>query len=466
MMKELSCLEAAKAVGGTFYGSKEAGEVCIKGVAVDSRKVPENGLFVAIAGEHVDGHKFIPSVLENGAACALSEQKLTDVEPYILVDNTQRALRDLAEYYLQKLDVTVVGVTGSVGKTSTKEMLASVLSQKYQVQKTAGNFNNEIGLPLTVFTIGTEHEIAILEMGISDFGEMSRLAKIARPDYMVITNIGQCHLENLKTRDGILRAKTECFEYMKDSSKIILNGDDDKLSGIKSVPGKELHFFSFSNASCDAYASDVQNRQLYGSDAVIHLKNGEAEERFPVHISLPGDHMVMNAVAAALLGHLLGLDDEQIAEGIAGVEAMDGRGKMIRTERYTLIDSCYNANPKAVKAELDLLACADTRKVALLGDMLELGNNEKDLHYEVGNYACKKGIDVLICVGTLSEYTAKGAQESDDKDGTEVYYFTDKPAFMKTADAILREDDTVLVKASNGSGFRELLDYLSASKSF
>ena len=270
----------------------------------------------------------------------------------------------------------------------------------------------------------------------------------------------------LKTRDGILRAKTECFEYMKDSSKIILNGDDDKLSGIKSVPGKELHFFSFSNASCDAYASVVQNRQLYGSDAVIHLKNGEAEESFPVHISLPGDHMVMNAVAAALLGHLLGLDDEQIAEGIAGVEAMDGRGKMIRTERYTLIDSCYNANPKAVKAELDLLACANTRKVALLGDMLELGNNEKDLHYEVGNYACKKGIDVLICVGTLSEYTAKGAQESDDKDGTEVYYFTDKPAFMKTADAILREDDTVLIKASNGSGFRELLDYLSASKSF
>ena len=461
MMKELSCIEAAKAVNGTFFGSEDAGEVNIEGVVTDSRKMKKNWLYVAIVGERVDGHSFIPQVLENGAACVISEQKLNGLEPYILVENTQQALKDLAEYYRKKLDVTVIGITGSVGKTSTKEMIATVLSQKYCVQKTAGNFNNEIGLPLTVFTIGTEHEIAILEMGISDFGEMHRLSKIARPDYMVITNIGQCHLENLKSRDGILKAKTECFDYMDDSAKVILNGDDDKLSSISAVHGNSPYFFSIENTSCHAYASDIQNLQLYGSNCRIHLDVDGKKEAFDVHVPLSGNHMVMNAVAAALVGQLLGLDANQIATGISKAEAMDGRGKMIQTAKYTLIDSCYNANPKAMKAELDLLAYANTRKVALLGDMLELGVAEKELHYDVGNYAATKALDVVICIGSLSEYTAKGAMEyQKEKESPVVYYFKDKPAFMKEADRILKQDDTILIKASNGSGFKEILTFL------
>ena len=461
MMKELSCIEAAKAVNGTFFGSTDAGEVKIEGVAIDSRKMKKNWLYVAIVGERVDGHSFIPQVLENGAACVISEQKLNGLEPYILVENTQQALKDLAEYYRKKLDVTVIGITGSVGKTSTKEMIATVLSQKYCVQKTAGNFNNEIGLPLTVFTIGTEHEIAILEMGISDFGEMSRLSKIAKPDYMVITNIGQCHLENLKSRDGILKAKTECFDYMGDTAKVILNGDDDKLSTISIVHGNRPYFFSIDKKGCHAYASNIQNLQLYGSNCMIHLDVDGKKDTINVHVPLSGNHMVMNAVAAALVGQLLGLDTDQITKGISKAEAMDGRGKMIRTAKYTLIDSCYNANPKAMKAELDLLAYANTRKIALLGDMLELGEEEKELHYDVGNYAATKALDIVICIGSLSEYTAKGAMEAKkEKESPAVYYFKDKPAFMKDADRILKQDDTILIKASNGSGFKELLTFL------
>lgn len=460
MMIELSCIEVAQAVGGTFYGSEEAGKVHIAGVERDSRKIEKDWLFVAIPGEKVDGHAFIPQVLEKGAACALSQQKL-DVEPYILVTDTQQALKDLAEYYRKKLTIPVVGVTGSVGKTSTKEMIASVLSQKYCVQKTAGNYNNEIGLPLTVFTIGTEHEVAILEMGISDFGEMSRLAKVARPDYMVITNIGQCHLENLKTRDGILQAKTECFEWMDVSGKVILNGDDDKLSTIKEVHGNKPYFFSMQDTSQNAYASDINNLQLYGSDCTIHISDDANKTSFDAHVPLSGNHMVMNAVAASMVGHLLGLTNQEIADGIASAEAMDGRGKMIKTGKFTLIDSCYNANPGAMKAELDLLAFANTRKVALLGDMLELGTDEKEMHYGVGSYAAGKAIDVIICVGALSENTANGAKEAITSDnGPEVYYFENKKLFIEQAMDILKQDDTILIKASNGSGFKELLNFL------
>lgn len=457
MMQILSCTEAAKAVNGIFYGSDEAGERLIKGVAIDSRKIEEGWMFVAIPGERVDGHTFIPQVLENKAVCAVSEKKLEGVEPYILVKSTAQALKDLAEYYCQKLDIKVIGITGSVGKTSTKEMIAAVLSQKYSVQKTAGNFNNEIGLPLTVFSIGTEHEIAVLEMGISDFGEMKRLARIAKPDYMVITNIGQCHLENLKTRDGILKAKTECFTEMNDSSEVILNGDDDKLSSIGPVHGKLPHYFSRSDKSREIYASDVKYMGFNGSSCQIHI---QGEAGFFVHIPLPGEHMVINALAAALTAKLLGLTNEQIAAGIQSAEAMNGRGKLIRTERFTLIDSCYNANPGSVKAELDLLALADTRKVALLGDMLELGEDEAALHYEVGSCAVGKDIDVLICVGRLCEHMAEGAKASLSANKKAVYYFPDKAAFLEETDSVLKRGDTILVKASQGSGFKELLDHI------
>ena len=224
-------LEAiTKAVGGTYSGPEEGKQIIVSSITIDSRKVEKDCLFVAIKGQRVDGNDFVPGSYENGAACCMSTLPAKDEsKPYIQVESCEQALKDMAEYYRSVLDVKVVGITGSVGKTTTKEMIASVVSQKYDTLKTLGNFNNEIGLPLTVFRIRDHHEVAILEMGISEFGEMQRLSKVAKPDMCVITNIGQCHLENLGTRDGILKAKTEMFDYAKPDALVYLNGDDDKL---------------------------------------------------------------------------------------------------------------------------------------------------------------------------------------------------------------------------------------------
>jgi len=277
-MKSMSLREIAAACGGTYVGAEEKLDLCVSGVAIDSRKIEEGYLFVPIKGARVDGHTFIPQVMEKGALCTLAEQSPEGYD-HILVESCEQALKDLAEHYRKALDIKVVGITGSVGKTSTKEMIASVLSQKFNVLKTAGNFNNEIGLPLTIFQIREEHEIAVLEMGISDFGEMTRLAKMARPDICVITNIGLCHLENLGDRDGILKAKTEMFAYRQPDAKIILNGDDDKLITVKEWDGCEPRYFGLSDAH-DAYAKDVKSLSLKGTSCTLCLGKEEIRSSY------------------------------------------------------------------------------------------------------------------------------------------------------------------------------------------
>lgn len=471
MMKKMTCGEIADACKGVFYGTEQEKERVAAGIALDSRKIEKGWVFVATVGERVDGHSFIPQVFEKQAACVVSEKRLENpAGPYIYVESTFQALKDIAAYYRSILDVKVVGITGSVGKTSTKEMIAAVLGTKYRVQKTAGNFNNEVGLPLTVFSVGEEHDVAVLEMGISDFGEMHRLGKIAKPDIMVITNIGQCHLENLKTRDGILQAKTEVFDEMDDASEVVLNGDDDKLATISTVHGKAPHFFSKSapdsgkegkygenrkdaGTAPEVYATDIENLGLYGSRCIVHI----GQESVAVKIPLPGEHMVLNALAAAAVGHLLGLTSKEIAEGIGAVEAVGGRAHIVDTGRYTLIDDCYNANPVSMKAAIDLLATANTRKTAVMGDMFELGKNENAFHEEVGAYAVEKGIDVIVCIGSLSAHMAEGAKKAR---GKEVYHFADKETFLSHADEILKPGDAVLLKASHGMHFEELLKAL------
>lgn len=294
-MKNMSLHNIAAACGGTYYGDTYKLGLEVSGVAIDSRKIEKDFLFIPIVGARVDGHDFIPQVMESGALCTLSEKKLDDESyPYILVDSCERALKDIAEYYRNSLDIKVVGITGSVGKTSTKEMIASVLEQKYSVLKTEGNFNNEIGLPLTIFNIRENHQIAILEMGIDDFGQMHRLTKIARPDICVITNIGICHLENLIDRDGVLKAKTEMFDFMQEDADIVLNGDDDKLATVETVKGQSPVFFGLSDAH-DFYASDVTSLGLKGTSCTLHLPN----ETLTATIHLPGGHMVYNALAGA-----------------------------------------------------------------------------------------------------------------------------------------------------------------------
>lgn len=462
-MKNMTLENIEKACGGRYIGTEAEKKTEVLGVVIDSRQVGSGYLFVAIPGEKVDGHKFIPDVFAKGAAAVLSEQQLEDpAGPYILVESTTKALRDLAEYYRKSLDIKVVGITGSVGKTSTKEMIASVLSEKYKVLKTEGNYNNEIGLPLTIFKIRAEHEVAVLEMGISEFGEMHRLATMANPDICVITNIGLCHLENLKTRDGILKAKTESFVHLKKDGIAILNGDDDKLSTIRQVGDKEPVFYGMEekmeyreDAKKSVYATGVENLGLYGMQARIHTPEGERDVRIPI----PGEHNVYNALAATAVGLSLGLSLDQISSGILKAKTIGGRTNLLNTGSMTVIDDCYNANPVSMKASIDVLATAEGRKIAVLGDMGELGENEKKLHYEVGEYLAKKEIDVLFCAGELSEEIAKAAQKESKT--CEVYYFKTRDALLEQLLPFLKKGDTVLVKASHFMEYPKIVKALT-----
>lgn len=458
-MQNMTIEMIAKACNGSVFGSYDSTKE-ITGVIMDSRKAADGVLFIAVKGERVDGHRFIPQVFEQGAMCVVCEtlpQELTG--PCILVKDSLQALKDIGEFYRKSCKVKVVGITGSVGKTSTKEFVASVLSQKYKVHKTAGNFNNEIGLPLTVLGIQKEHEVAVLEMGINHFGEMHRLSKIARPDICVMTNIGQCHLEFLGTRDGILKAKSEIFDFMAEDGMVVLNGDDDKLSTLEQVKGRTPVAFGLQPDNA-VYATDVENKGLFGSTAKIHIKNeAGTEEVIDVSIPLPGAHMVYNALCAAAVGRQLSLSAEEIRKGIETVQPTSGRSNIIRKQEMVIIDDCYNANPVSMEAAIDLLTMAEGRKVAILGDMFELGENELSMHRRVGAYAAKKQIDVLICIGTASESMYMGAKETENG-STEIYYYKTLQDFLNDMNRLLFAGDTVLVKASHSMGFEEVLKKL------
>lgn len=454
-MKNMTLTAIAKACGGTLHGDRLRQNDEIQGVAIDSRKIESGYLFVPIKGERVDGHDFIPQVMENGALCTLSEHPLPDANhPYILVPDTVKALQDIAEYYRKSLNITVVGITGSVGKTSTKEMIASILEQKYAVLKTEGNFNNEIGLPLTIFRIREEHQIAVLEMGISDFEEMHCLAKMARPDICVITNIGPCHLENLGDFQGVLKAKTEIFDYMNADGPVYLNGDDATLRTVSEVHGKAPNFFGLDKENA-LYADEITNLGLKGTECLLHLKDMDVQ----AHICIPGRHMVYNALAGSAIGEYLGLTADEIAAGIRALVPVSGRNRMIETESLQIIDDCYNANPVSMKASLDVLSFGLGRRVAILGDMFELGSDEKELHASVGTCAAEKGIELICCIGQLSENTAKAAEKSAHS-GTKVLHFATRDEFLDQMKSIIRPGDTILVKASHGMEFPKIVEEL------
>ena len=456
-MNKMTLQNIAAACGGEYIGDPMLLTKRAFGVTIDSRKVELGFMFIATVGERVDGHDFIPLAFEKGALCVISEKKLENpAGPYILVTSSFQALKDIAKFYRENLSIKVVGITGSVGKTSTKEVIASVLSRKYKVLKTQGNFNNEVGLPLTILNIREEHQVAVLEMGISDFGEMERLSDIAKPDVCVITNIGLCHLENLKTQNGILQAKTEMFEHMNPAGDIIINGDDKYLATIKKVRGIVPKTFGYDKMNTLSI-SNVENLGLDGSKFEIH----EGLTKYNAEVLLPGSHMIINAAAAALVGKVLGLSQEQIIEGIRNVEAVDGRSNLIHTGFVTIIDDCYNANPVSMKSSIELLSMANTRKVAILGDMFELGENENRLHESVGIYAGEKQIDLVLCVGERSQYIYQGALKNLEKE--RVLHFKNKEDLMKELPNLIKKGDSILVKASHGMQFTEIVEELKNS---
>lgn len=453
-MNGLTLDRIVQVCGGTYTGRKEDLGREITAVTTDSRKAKPGCLFAAIKGERVDGHDFAEAVFAQEALAVLGERELPDVSGnYIRVPSTIEALGAVAEYYLEQLHIPVVGITGSVGKTSTKEMIAAVLAQKYKVLKTAGNFNNALGLPLTIFRLTQEHEIAVLEMGINHFGEMHALAKIAKPDICVVTNIGECHLEFLGDRDGVLRAKSEIFDFLPPDGRVILNGDDDKLAQIREVKGIRPVFFGIDGKN-EIYADCIEKRGLDGIACRIHTGQGE----FTVQIPMPGQHMVLNALAGTAAGLCCGLTLSQIRAGIESLQPLSGRFNLVRTGKCTIIDDCYNANPMSMKGSLEVLQDAEGRKAAILGDMGELGPEEVQLHREVGEFAGGLGIDCCICAGALSRYIADGIRTVNPE--MEVLCFETLQELLDRLPGLVQKDDTVLVKASHFMHFEKVVESL------
>ena len=473
-MKNMTLENIAHACGGVYRGSEEEKQKCIAGAVIDSRLVEPGFLFIPIKGARVDGHDLIPEVFAKGALAVLSERALVNpAGPYILVKSTEDALKQLAAFYRKSLDIRVVGITGSVGKTSTKEMIASVLSEKYRVLKTEGNKNNVIGVPLMIFQIREEHEVAVLEMGISEFGEMDQIAAMAQPDICVITNIGLCHLENLLTRDGILKAKTESFSHLTPEGIAVLNGDDDKLCEKTTVNGRPAVFYGIGReAKCieeqdgtakllaekEIYATDVEVLGLEATRAIIHI----GEEQFAVEIPIAGEHNVYNALAAVCVARQLGLTIEEMKRGIEGVQTIGGRSNLLKKDGITVIDDCYNANPVSMMASIDVLAEAPGRKIAVLGDMGELGADERELHAMVGRHFKGKCIDALFCTGELSSELASEVRACSPQ--TQVHEVETKEELIGELERFRKDGDTILVKASHFMGFADVVKNLISEK--
>ncbi len=446
-MKPFTLAEIAAACGGEYVGDPSLKNACITSVERDSRRIQNGSLFLAIPGERVDGHDFIESCFDSGAVCAICEKPPKNAsKPYILVPSTLAAVKKIGRAYREKFDIPVVGVSGSVGKTSTKEMLYAVLSQKYKTHKTEGNLNNELGVPLTLLSMPEDAEAAVIEMGISGFGEMTRLSEMAQPTICVLTIIGCCHLENLGDRDGVLKAKTEMFRHARDNAAYILNGDDDKLCTVTEVNGKAPVFFGISDKN-RYHAENIENNGEGGVRCTLCFDGN----RLDVTIPAIGTYMVSNALAAVAAGKLLGLSDEELKRGVESYKTVGSRAHVINTDSLRVIDDCYNANPTSVKASLDTLKNFDGRTVAILGDMKELGANELALHYDTGAYAKELGIDRVVGVGPLAKELAHGAED---------VWFESIEALTPELTAILRKGDTVLVKASHSMHFEKIVEIL------
>ncbi len=451
-MKNMTIENIIKATRGEYFGPEGKRSFEVTSIVKDNREVVEGSLFVPFKGAKVDAHDFIPQAIEAGAAVVLSEYDLSEGVTYIKVASCPQAWKDLAAFYRQQLECEIIGIVGSVGKTSTKEMVASVLGTKYKVQKTAGNFNNEIGLPLTIFSIKEEHEVAIVEMGISDFHEMTRLAEIAKPDMVVMTNIGDCHLEQLIDRDGVLKAKSEVIPYIKKGGALVLNMDDAKLASISQKEGIEILGYGMDEKNA-AYATNSVTAGIAAQKATFHMGG----EYFEATIPMSGEHNVYNALAAICVGSRMGLSMEQMKQGIETVPVVAGRNNQIESNGCTIIDDCYNANPASMKASLGVLANAKGRTIAVLGDMGELGKKEKELHYEVGTFAAQKEIDWICCVGELAKEIARGAREHG---GKHVEEFATKTELISCLKKEKRVGDTILIKASHFMEFGEVVKEL------
>ncbi len=450
-MKNLTVKNIVGAVNGVWHGDEAILDREISFVTTDSRVVVDDCLFAAIKGENSNGHDYICECLEKGALCVLAERLPEgSALPIIVVKNTVEALGALAAFYRRGFEIPFLGITGSVGKTTSKEMVSAVLSQRFKVHKTPKNLNNELGVPLTLFGLQDDHEFAVIEMGISHFGEMKRLAEIVRPDMALYTAVGSAHLEFLGDFDGVLRAKSELIGYLPEDGVVFVNGDDETL---KKLSCKQTVCRYGISPGCDVRAENVR---LLGTDG-MELDIISDSRRIPAKINAFGVHMVTSALGAASVGIRMGLTDEEITAGIASYVPVGSRSGIIKTDKITIIDDCYNANPNSVAAAIDSLSLLASRRVCILGDMGELGETAAALHYKTGEHAAAKDIELLIACGELSENTAQGAKKAGCKS---VLHFKDKTELLSELPKLIFSGDSVLVKASHSRKFEEIVEAL------
>ncbi|MEG1559254.1 MAG: UDP-N-acetylmuramoyl-tripeptide--D-alanyl-D-alanine ligase [Clostridia bacterium] len=445
-MKNMTVENIINVVNGDAKNCANILNKTISGISIDSREVKDDFLFIAIVGENNDGHNFIDIAFKSGALLALVENDIATEMPHIKVKSSKQALIDLATFYRAQFDIEFIGIIGSVGKTSAKEMVASLLSQKFNVHKTLGNHNNNIGVPLTLFSLNESHEISVVEMGISDFGEMTLLSKILRPTRCVITNIGQAHLEQLKSREGIFKAKMEFIPYMTGKKRIYANGDDDMLATIN----KNVVFYGKGN-NCSVQLTNYKSLGIYGSECVFKTKSGEA---FKARLNVPGEFTAINAAAALAIACDFGFSENEIIKGMEEYKTVGDRLRLIKTDRLNVISDCYNANPVSMKGALDVLSETDGRRIAILGDMLELGKDETALHLEIGEYAKSLHIDKLLAVGTRAFNIHCGAFEISR-------YYKTVDELISDLDNVINHGDVVLVKASHGMALERVVKKLS-----
>ncbi len=444
-MNTMTIAQAAKALGIQVDFTGEYNSVC-----TDTRDFTPGCLFVALKGENFDGHSFAAQAMELGAAAVLCERDC-GCEKQLLVRDTREGLLALAAYYRSRFPLQLVALTGSVGKTTTKEMCACVLEAKYKTLKTEGNFNNEIGMPMTVFRLDESYDVAVLEMGMSDFGEISRLSRAAKPTLAILTNIGISHIEKLGSKEGILRAKLEILEGLAPDAPVVLNADDPLLAGA-AIMGHPVYTYGIDNPHCRFKAYGLQ---AAGEGVRFVLDYGVGEQ--PVTLPTAGRHNVYNALAAFAAGFLLGVDPEQAAKALLQYRPA-GRRQLVRDVKgITFIEDCYNASPDSQRAALSVLRESKaTRRIAVLGDMLELGAFTRQAHEEVGREAARQSVDILLTVGEHSSLTAECAK----KDGlAKVEHFTDKEALAARLTELLTPGDAVLFKASNGMKLDDVIVY-------
>lgn len=448
---ELSLKELLESVNGEviFMGKTEFNSICI-----DTRKIEKNNVYLAIKGENFNGNKFVLEAFEKGASVAIIDEVLFDLnnrdnlETVIKVQDTEKALLQLAHYYRKKLGLKIVGVTGSCGKTSTKDLIAAFLSEKYKVFKTKGNFNNQIGLPLMILELDSSIDVAVLEMGMSNLGEIDVLANCARPDIAVITNIGLSHIENLKTQENILKAKSEIFNYFDEGNSLIINGEDENLLKIKDKCFEILKIGY--NHEYDVYAFNI----ILEEDKTTFTVKDKKEEEFIFTIPMAGKHNVLNSMLAIEVAKKLNVTFNEMKSGIKNLEATSMRLQVIKKNKITIINDCYNASPDSMKSSMDVLSTYKIgRKIAILGTMNELGEEAANSHKEVGKYASNK-VDLLIAIGKYNDCFKEGFA------GENLITFTTKEECINNLSTIIKENDVVLVKASRGMKFEDIVSSL------